>query len=54
MIRARRSVFDATRSASPARSSSSTVTTIVVLSSPTMSASSFWVNSPVMAAESRQ
>ena len=46
MIRARRSVGEGRRSASPAFSSSSTVTTIVVLSSPQRSARRICVCSP--------
>ena len=54
MIRARRSVLDGRRSASPARSSSSIVTTIVVLSSAHCSATWLWVSSPRSACASTQ
>jgi len=49
---ARRSALDGRRSARPALSSSSTVTTIVVLSSPTACARSVCENSPCAAVES--
>ena len=54
MIRARRSVLDGRRSARPARSSSSTVTTIVVLSSAHCSATWLWVSSAPSAWASTQ
>jgi hypothetical protein len=50
ITRARRSRLDGRRSASPPASSSSRVTTMVVLSSPTMRASSVCVWSPLSAA----
>ena len=49
ITRARRSVLEGLRSARPFFSSSSTVTTMVVLSRPISSASSFCVYSPVRA-----
>src|SRR4051794_12716841 len=49
MTRARRSVGEGLRTASPASSSSSTVTTIVVLSNPTACANSVCVNAPAIA-----
>ncbi len=53
-IRARRSVLDGRRSASPALSRSSTVTTMVVLSRSEISASSIWVRSASSAWNSTQ